>query len=97
MPASDASVQRDGDALVFTGALDAFDDVLIPPRDFAGSLDPARYFGDLDFGAVGGDGELGRGREIERERDWPGRLFSFRARAFHSGSGFRCRPRFRPP
>ncbi len=41
--------------LVFTGALDAFDDVLIPPRDFAGSLDPARYFGDLDFGAVGVD------------------------------------------
>ena len=41
--------------LVFTGALEAFDDVLIPPRDFAGSLDPARYFGDLDFGAVGVD------------------------------------------
>lgn len=31
---------------------DTFDDVLLPPLDFAGSLDPARYYGDLDFGAV---------------------------------------------
>jgi hypothetical protein len=41
-------------AVWYTGALDSFDDTppLINP---AGSLDPARYFGDLDTGALGID------------------------------------------
>jgi hypothetical protein len=39
--------------VVYAFNSDAFDDILLPPRDFAGSLDPARYFGDLDLGAVG--------------------------------------------
>lgn len=41
--------------IVYDLNLDTFDDVLIPPLDFAGSLDPARYYGDLDFGTLGVD------------------------------------------
>lgn len=41
--------------LVFDNIPDAFNDALLPPINFAGSLDPSRYFGDLDFGALGVD------------------------------------------
>lgn len=48
--------------LVLDNIPDLFNDALIPPLNFAGSLDPSRYFGDLDFGALGvdytGTGEL---------------------------------------
>ena len=41
--------------VVYDLNLDTFNDVLVPPLDFAGSLDPARYYADLDFGTLGVD------------------------------------------
>ncbi len=41
--------------VVYELNLDTFNDVLNPPLDFAGSLDPARYFADLDFATLGVD------------------------------------------